>query len=419
MPRNAKPLTAREVSTIKKSGTYFDGHGLALRVGTTGAKSWIFRYVGAGGKRHDLGLGPVHTIGLAEARELALACRKQRLLGHDPLQAKRAAEQDRRIDAAKKTLTFAEAAEAYIQAHAAGWRDPRAAPQWRSSLRDHANPVIGALPVDAIDTTLVMQCLSPIWTTRTETASRVRARIESILEWSRVAGYRDGENPARWKAHLENLLPKKNRVKQTKHHATLDYSKIGPFMTDLRLQIGVASRALEFVVLTACRVGEVINARWSEINVDARLWVIPAERMKTGQPHRVPLSEEALAIVEAMNATKRIGDDYLFPGATAGRPISASAIRLAMDRICADGTVHGMRACFRSWCADHGIARDLAEQCLAHAIGDAVEQAYNRTDVLERRRPVMAAWGRYCDGTSEANNVIPIDERHGLPERAA
>jgi integrase len=395
MPRTAKPLSAREVATLKKPGTYFDGHGLALRVGPTGAKSWIFRYTGTDGKRHDLGLGPLHTIGLAEARELALACRKQRLGGSDPLQAKQSAKQERRVAAAKKTLTFAQAAEEYIQAHTAGWRDPRAAPQWRASLRDHANPVIGALPVEAIDTALVMQCLSPIWLSKTETASRVRARIEAVLDWARVAGHREGENPARWKSHLQNLLPRKAKVRPVAHHTALHHSEIGAFMAGLRTQDGVAALALRFVILTAARVGEVLGARWSEIDFAAKVWTVPPERMKATQPHRVPLSDAALAIVESMAAMRR-NDDYLFPGAAAGRPISASAIRLVMERLGNRTTVHGMRACFRSWCADHGIARDLAEQCLAHVIGNAVEQAYNRTDLLERRRPIMASWAQHC-----------------------
>src|SRR5712675_893969 len=210
MPKTATPLSARKVETTKEPGTYFDGHGLALRVGPTGAKSWIFRYTGPDGKRHDLGLGPTHTVSLADARELALQARKVRREDKDPLTEKRDARQRHRV-AAAKAMTFAAAAEAYIQSQMAGWRDPRAAPQWRASLRDHALPAIGALPVDAIDTGLVMQCLSPIWTTRTETASRVRARIENILDWARVAGYRQGENPARWRGHLEHSLAKKNK----------------------------------------------------------------------------------------------------------------------------------------------------------------------------------------------------------------
>jgi integrase len=403
MPKTAKPLSAREVATTKKPGTYFDGHGLALRIGPTGAKSWIFRYTGSDGKRHDLGLGPTHTVSLAEARELALQARKTRRQDKDPLAEKREARQRQRV-AVVKAMTFAAAAEAYIQSQTSGWRDPRAAPQWRSSLRDHANPVIGALPVAAVDTGLVMQCLSPIWTTRTETASRVRARIESVLDWARVAGYREGENPARWKGNLEKLLPKKSKVQPVAHHAALDHSQIGAFMAELRQQEGVAARALEFAILTAARAGEVIGARWSEIDLKAKVWTIPAERMKAAQAHRVPLSEAALAVIEMMAALRR-ADDYLFPGIVAGRPISASAIRIVMDRIGGGSTTHGMRACFRSWCADNGIARDLAEQCLAHAIGDAVEQAYNRTDLLERRRPIMASWAKFCDAAS-AEKVV-------------
>jgi integrase len=269
--------------------------------------------------------------------------------------------------------------------------------------------VIGDVPVDAIDTSLVMRCLSPIWTTRTETASRVRARIEAILDWARVAGYRQGENPARWKAHLENLLPKKKQVRRVEHHAALDYSEIGNFIAELRTQKGVAALTLQFVILTACRVGEVIGAKWSEIDREAKIWTVPGERMKGAQPHRVPLCDAAMAIIDSMSAVRR-DDDYLFPGVSAGRPISASAIRLVIDRIGGGATTHGMRACFRSWCADHGIARDLAELCLAHTIGNAVEQAYNRSDLLQRRRGVMDAWGRYCAAPQPlgAASVVPI-----------
>jgi integrase len=406
MPKAAKPLSAREVATKTKPGTYFDGHGLALRVGPTGAKSWIFRYTGGDGKRHDLGLGPTHTVSLAEARELALQARKTRRQDKDPLTEKREARRQSRV-AVAKAMSFADAAEAYIESHMAGWRDPRSALQWRASLRDHVNPIIGALPVDAIDTGLIMQCLTPIWTTRTETASRVRGRIESVLDWARVAGYHEGENPARWKAHLENMLPQKRKVRPIKHHAALEHSQIAAFVGELRQQDGIAARALEFVILTACRVGEVIGARWSEIDRAAKVWTIPPERMKAAQAHRVPLSEEAIAIIETMAAFRR-ADDYLFPGLTAGRPISASALRLVMDRIGAGATTHGMRACFRSWCADSGIARELAEQCLAHATGNAVEAAYNRTDLLERRRPIMAAWARFCASPDSGAVVVPI-----------
>lgn len=407
MPRIAKPLSAREVAAQKNPGTYFDGHGLALRVSASGAKSWIFRYTGSDGKRHDLGLGPLHTITLADARDLALTCRKQRLGGDDPLQTRRDAQRQQRVTTAKKTLSFAEAAKEFIRAHSAGWRDTRAAPQWRASLRDYANPIIGAVPVDAIDTGLVMQCLSPIWTTRTETASRVRARIEAILEWARVAGYRgDGPNPARWKDHLENALPRKDKVKRVEHHAALPHAEIGSFVAQLREHQGVAARALEFLVLTACRVGEVVNATWGEIDRQGKVWEIPAARMKAAQPHRVPLSEAALAIIDEMARLRR-ADNLLFPGVSAGRPISASALRLVMDRLASGATAHGMRATFRSWCADGGIPRELAEQCLAHRIGNAVEQAYYRTDVLERRRTVMTAWANFIDREKTAT-VVPL-----------
>jgi integrase len=303
-------------------------------------------------------------------------------------------------------MTFDEAADAYIGSHSAGWRDPRSEPQWRASLRDYANPLIGAVPVNAIDTGLVMQCIAPIWTTRTETASRVRARVEAILDWARVAGYREGENPARWKGHLDNLLPKKTRAHKVEHHAALSHSTIAAFIGELRQVQGVAACALEFLILTACRVGEVTNAKWSELDCSAGTWVIPVERMKAAQPHRVPLSDASLAILDQMSLLRR-GDDFVFPGSGLGRPISASAIRLVMNRLGDGATAHGMRACFRSWCAEHGIARDVAELCLAHAIGNSVEQAYNRSDLFKRRRGVMEAWARYCGG-AHRDDVVPI-----------
>lgn len=286
MARGAERLSARTVQTVKDRGLHADGKGLYLRIGPTGAKSWIYRYRNEG-QRHDLGLGPYPDISLADARERAAEQRKLRLNGHDPLLIRRAGRDQAKLAKAKR-MTFRQCAEAYINAHKAGWKNPIHAKQWPSTLETYVYPVFGDLPVQMVDTGLVMRALEPIWTKKAETASRVRGRIESILNWARVAGYRDGENPARWKGHLENLLPAPNKAKRVarqasgkgEHHAALPYADIGAFMVELRQQEGIGARALEFAILTAARTGEVIGATWAEFDLEARTWTVPADRMK-------------------------------------------------------------------------------------------------------------------------------------------
>jgi hypothetical protein len=278
MPKQVAGLTARQVSANKEPGLLADGGGLNLQTSPSGAKSWIFRYQIAG-RRRDMGLGSASTISLAKAREKARAARELVAQGIDPLDARQAERAAKAIDAAK-AMTFRQCAEAYIEAHRAGWRSAKHAAQWPSTLETFVYPTMGALPVQAIDTALVMKTLEPIWQVKTETASRVRGRIESILDWATASGYRQGENPARWKGHLENLLPKKTKVARVEHHAAMPYAELPAFMVELRQQERFAAKALEFAILTAGRTDEVIGATWAEIDLEAHQWVIPGERMK-------------------------------------------------------------------------------------------------------------------------------------------
>jgi integrase len=340
MARAIGKLTGLDVSRAKRPGYYGDGGGLYLLVGPNGAKSWVFRFREAGRLR-EMGLGPLHTIGLAEARQRAQDCRKARLDGRDPIEARRAERMAARLDAAK-AITFKACAERYIASHKAGWKNPKHAEQWPSTLGTYVYPVFGSLPAQAIDVGLVMKAVEPIWTVKPETASRVRGRIESVLDWATARGYRQGENPARWRGHLENLLPKKTKVRRVEHHAALAYPEIGAFMVELHQQEGIAARALEFTILTAARTGEVIGARWDEINIAERAWTVPAERMKAGKEHRVPLSDAALAILEEMRKVRQ--SDFVFPGAKARRPLSNMAFLMLLRRMgLGELTTHGFK----------------------------------------------------------------------------
>ena len=379
-------LTTLSVRQQHRRGLFGDGGGLFLQVSERGAKSWIFRFK-KDGRLRVMGLGPVHTVSLAEAREAARLCRKARLGGIDPIDARRAGRIQERIEAAR-AMSFAECAAAYIAAHRAGWRNPKHAAQWPSTLAAYVYPIFGGLPVQAIDTGLVVKAIEPIWTTKPETASRVRGRIESVLDWAAARGYRQGENPARWRGHLENLLPKKSKVRRVEHHAALPYVEISAFMGELRGQEGVAARALAFAILTAARTGEVIGATWAEIDVAARLWTIPAERMKAGKEHRVPLSEAAIAILGQMDQ----GRDKVFP-------ISNMAMAMLLRRMGrGDLTVHGFRSSFSDWCAERtAFPSEVREMALAHTVADKVEAAYRRGDLIEKRRALAEAWAKFCD----------------------
>jgi integrase len=392
--RISERLTARAVQTAG-AGYHADGAGLYLQVTASGAKSWLYRYRGTGGKRHEMGLGPLHLVSLAQAREKAREHGRARLTGTDPLAAKRSLQASQRLFEAK-LITFKECAERYIDAHSAGWRGGKQLAQWQQSLTAYVYPILGALPVQMVDVGVVMRVLEPIWRDKTETASRVRGRIESVLDWATARGYRQGDNPARWRGHLENLLPKRSKAQKVEHHAALPYAEIAGFMVELRQQENVAARALEFAILVAGRRAEVLNARWSEINLADRLWTIPGERMKAGKEHRVPLSEEAMAVLRQMTQLRT--GDFVFPGQNGVKPIGEVAtFRLLRRMNRGDLSTHGFRSTFRDWAAERtNFPREVAELALAHAIGDAVERAYQRSDLMQKRASLMQAWAKFC-----------------------
>lgn len=368
-------------------GRWHDGLGLYLQVKGSRSRVWIFKYT-RHGRAHSLGLGPLHTVSLADARQRAREARRLLLDGTDPLDVRR---QER-----APGMTFRQAAESYIASHEAGWRSPKHRHQWGASLSTYVYPIIGDEPVAAINTASVLKVLQAIWTSRPETASRVRSRMELVLGWAKTAGHRAGDNPAVWKAHLENLLPSRSKVARIEHHAAMRHDEIAGFISDLRAVEGPAARALELLILTASRTAEVTGATWSEIDLEARQWLVPGARMKAGRDHRVPLSEPAVALLRGCVVDDRASAQGLVFG-----KLGAVALARVLGRLRGRGpTVHGFRASFRSWCADRGVPRELAEAALAHAVGSAVEAAYNRSDLLERRRRLMSDWASYCDGAS-------------------
>ena len=398
MAKSVERLSAMGVSKLTKPGYHCDGAGLYLQVSGSGTKSWIFRYTIAK-KQREMGLGPLHTIGLAEARAKAKDCRALMLSGKDPLDAREAHRLSESIERARM-ITFDKCAEAYIAAHRGGWKNAKHAAQWESTLATYAGPVIGSLPVAEVDTALVVKVLSPIWQTKTETATRLRGRIESILDWARVSKYRIGENPARWRGHLDNLLADPSKVSKLAHHPALPWTDLGPFMTDLRRREGTAARAVEFAILTAARSGEVRGATWKEIDLDAALWTIPAERMKAGKEHRVPLSRAAVALLRSMQ-----GAATVFPGRRAGSPLSDMSLTAVLRRMGRNEiTVHGFRSTFRDWCAEsaaNSFPREVCEHALAHSLPDKVEAAYRRGDLLEKRKVLMQTWADFiCSSTA-------------------
>ncbi|WP_332862341.1 tyrosine-type recombinase/integrase [Janthinobacterium svalbardensis] len=403
MGRQQQRLSALQVSKLTKPGLYGDGGGLTLQITQGGVKSWLFRFMMAG-KAYGMGLGPTHTVSLAEARQKALAARKLIIDGINPLAAKK---QDK-ITAALATarmMTFDQCAEAYVAAHKAGWKNAKHANQWTNTLSTYASPTIGHLPVAEIDTGLVVKCLTTIWETKTETASRLRGRIESILGWATTSGYRTGENPARWKGHLDNLLATISKASRTKHHPSLPWQRMNELITVLRTRDGASARAIEFTILTACRSGEVRGAKWSEFDIEKKVWTIPAERMKAGREHEVPLSEAVLALLKSLPESS----DFVFPG-TKGQPLSdmslTAVIRRLNDKdkpnwIDANGdgiTVHGFRSSFRMWAAEAtNYPREVAEHALAHQLPDAVERAYQRGSQFTKRASLMADWAAHCN----------------------
>jgi integrase len=418
-------LSDRKVANAKP-GLHCDGLGLYLQV-TIGAdgrrnRSWLFRYVTPeivvserGRQRQrtrDMGLGAYPDVGLAEARERAATARRLRRDGLDPIEARRA-ERAKQSAAAATTMTFDQCRDAYIAAHRAGWRNPKHAAQWTSTLATYVTRLFGALPVGAVDDGLVIRALEPIWGTKPETASRVRGRVEAILDWARVRGLRkdkDGRdllNPARWRGHLDKLLPARSKVAKVAHLAALPYQEVGAFIAALRQQNGTAAAALEFIIVTAARTGEALGAKWSEIDLVARTWTVPAERMKGGREHRVPLSDASLQVLERMLAVRT--GEHVFAGERRASLSNMAPSMLLRRMKREDLTVHGFRSTFRDWAAERtGFPREVAEVALAHALKDKTEAAYQRGDLFEKRRRLMDAWAKYCAEPQAAAEVIPI-----------
>jgi integrase len=409
MPRQAKGISAAKVAK-GRPGRYGDGDGLYLTIRSPTSKFWSFRYVRAD-KMTEIGLGPAvgrKAVTLSEARQKARALWDIHKEGRDPLAERKAG---RTAITAAGSRSFQEAADDFIATYRASWRNPASVRQWRQSLEDYAYPVIGRLNVADVATAHVVQVLQPIWNGKTETADRVRGRIEQILDREKVLGHRTGENPARWRGHLSLVLPR-HAKKAKAHHAAMPVAEIGDFMAKLRADPDRAAQALELTILCATRTGETLGARWDEINLDEKLWVIPPARMKAGREHRVPLSSRAVEILRTAQATRT--DDFVFPSRLKNRsqPLSPSMLYNKVRAMGCDCTVHGFRSTFRDWAAGHtNFPREIAEMALAHVVGDGTEQAYRRSDALQKRYQLAEAWGAFCSRPSiKANGktVVPI-----------
>jgi integrase len=386
---------------------HHDGHGLYLAVGDNGA-SWVLRYT-LRGRAREMGLGSASVFGLAEARVRAINAKKLLHDGHDPIEVRKAARAQAQFDAAR-AVTFKQAAEAYIKSHEAGWRSSLHRQQWRNTLAQHVYPVLGALPVQAIDTAAVMRAIQPLWQAAPETASRVRGRIESVIDAATAQGLRQGPNPAAWRHHLDRLLPAKRKVRKVKHFAAVHYDAVPAFLVELRKKEDVVSRLVEFIVLTASRLGEATGARWDEFDLDRAVWTIPPERMKAGREHRAPLSKQVLELLRALPRTSAL----VFPHPRLpDRPIHHNDPTKLLRLLGRPESIHGFRSTFRDWAAETTLyPNHVVEQALAHAIANGVEAAYRRGDLFEKRAKLMEAWGAYCSSPPvERGEVVPLRGR--------
>lgn len=401
-------LTATSVKT-KPPGMHADGGSLYLLVKADGKnRSWIFRYRDrVTGKLRDMGLGPTWDVSLAEARERAAGYRRQLRDGQDPLAAKHAQRAEAKSQHEKR-MPFGRCAELYIETHRNGWRNPKHAQQWDSTLRTYCAPV-WSQPVDAIDTAQVMRCLDPIWTTKTETASRLRGRMESVLAWATVRGLRTGDNPAQWRNHLDQLLPARNKVQAVEHRAALPYAEVAEFMVELRQRDTLAARVLELQILTATRPGEAAGAQWAEFDLDGAVWTIPPDRMKAGKEHRIPLAPAALKLLKALPQSST----SVFPGVK-GKPITTDAAMKLLKEMRPGLTAHGFRSTFRDWAAETtSHPREVIEAAMAHRLKDAAEAAYQRGDLLVRRAVLMKDWAGYCATVRKGATVTALKHKAG------
>ncbi|MFZ7127721.1 MAG: tyrosine-type recombinase/integrase [Desulfobacterales bacterium] len=407
MPKVAKEMTAIEIKRLTTPGRHAVGviPGLLLVVKDTGAKSWLLRTT-IGDRRRNIGLGGYPEISLAAARDRARELKDLIRQGVDPVE-QRKARRRALARSQKAAITFEEAARHCHKKKSTEFRSEKHAKDWFSSVERYAIPVIGRLPVNEVDLPHILSVLQPIWTTRTETATRLRQRLENILAWATVSGYRRGDNPARWKGHLDAILPKPSKVRTKNHFSALPWREVGAFMRRLRKRKGMAARALEWIILTACRSGEVRFATWEEIDLEERIWTIPATRMKAGREHRVPLTDDAMRLLESL--PRLHGSPYVFPAARGG-PLSDMTISAVCRRMKVEAVPHGFRSTFRDWCAEStNFPREVAEMALAHTIESAVEAAYRRGDLFLKRRKLMEAWAGFVNTVpAEAATVTPI-----------
>jgi integrase len=395
------------MSKLKEPGYYGDGAGLYLQISKSGSKSWIFKYT-RNGRAREMGLGSLHTITMAEARALAGEQRKLLLRGIDPIDERESHKTEQRLEDAKR-ISFSDAAKHFIEANRSAWSDDQAK-QWESSIAKYCAPSIGVLPVGEIDTGMVLKCVEPIWNEKTTTAKRVLGRIRNILDWAKIRGYRTGENPANWDGHLDKVLPAPGKVATVEHHPALPYAEVGEFFKQLHDEDDTRADLMEFLILTALRASEVRMAQWDEFNMDAGLWIVPAERMKAGKEHWVPLSSRCLEILRSLKANKPEGNNYVFPGRR-DKPLGLSCfgqllIKLGRDDI----TTHGFRSTFRDWAGETtAYPREVIEHALAHQLKDKVEAAYARGTLFEKRRRLMEDWAKFCATVRESSaNVVPL-----------
>jgi integrase len=393
----ASKLTARKVATAKP-GKYSDGGNLHLIVSETGARKWVLRFTWRG-RAKEMGLGSAAGVPLADAREKAASARRQIAQGQDPID-------ERKRDGG--IPTFGEMADDVRETLSAGFRNEKHKAQWKSTLETYAAP-LRAKPVDTIATGDVLSVLKAIWTTKAETASRVRGRIEKVLDAAKAKGFREGENPARWRGHLDHLLPRPSKLSRG-HHAAMPYEEVAAFIAKLRGREATSALALELCVLTAARSGEILGMRWSEIDLDKEVWTVPAARMKAGREHRVPLASRAVSILRQLGKVST--GEFVFPGHARNKPLSNMAMEMVLRRMkIEDATVHGFRSSFRDWAGNISSApREVVETALSHVIGDKAEQAYRRSDALEKRRKLMEAWATYCE-PSNSNNIVQLADR--------
>ena len=393
MPKRVTGLTAAQVKGLKKSGDYADGNGLYLRITKTGMKTWIFRF-SLNGRRRHMGLGSVDLVTLAAARKKAFEAKLKVNNGIDPID-------ERRSQSNGNSITFSEAVSRYVDVMKSGWSNEKYAKQWQSSINTYCQN-IAPIPIDKVDSAMVLTSIEPIWSEKTETASRLIGKIESILDWAKVNGHRSGDNPARWKGHLSQSLPAKSKVAKVKGHASMPYKEVPVFFPRLMLMKGFGSRALQFLILTSCRTSEVLKASWSEFNDDLSVWIIPPERMKVGKEHRIPLTEQATNILKPLAEFR--SSDLVFPSQKRGQSLSNMTMANVLKRMGQEITAHGFRSSFRTWAIEETQhSHEVAEAALAHTPRDKVVAAYQRGDLFEKRRLLMQDWSEFvCGDTYES-----------------